>query len=114
MRSDPRMAAALERARTRADRAIVMACAWGWCSNEFDPVDGVILGGFGPVACPCENLPGWRSERPAGRAKPQVPVKATGRHGSRVQRSMKRHALPDWDIDDFAWLPPRTTAQELT
>lgn len=104
----PLYLAALERARARYARAVSVPCPWGWCSNDVDPLDGTVIGGFGPVECPCENLPGWRSERMAGRAKPQVPAKGRGRHGSRVQRSTARHALPDYDIDDFAWLAPRS------
>lgn len=114
LNSTPQGRAALERARARAERAIDMPCPWGWCINEYDPVDRVILGGFGPMACPCENLPGWRCEQPAGRAKPQAPVKARGRHGSRVQRSTVRHALPDYDIDDFQWLPVRPAASDAS
>lgn len=106
----PLYRAALERARARYERSMSVPCAWGWCSNDVDPLDGTVISGMGPVECPCENLPGWRSERMAGRAKPQMPVKARGRHGSRVQRSTKRHVLPNYDLDDFAWLAPRTTA----
>lgn len=109
LNSTPQGRAAIARARARAERSIATPCPWGWCINEYDPVDRMLLAGYGPVGCPCENLPGWRTARPAGRAKPQVPTKARGRHGSRVQRSTARHALPNYDLDDFAWLTPRTT-----
>lgn len=99
----------LAQARARLDRAVAVDCAWGWCSNDVDPLDGVILGGMGPVMCPCEKVPGGNSRYVAGRAKPQTPVKVAGRHGSRVQRSNRRHTLPYWGVD-FVWLPVLTRA----
>lgn len=110
MRDTPQMRALIEQERIRYERSVPVPCAWGWCTNDVDPVDGTVLSGFGPVECPCENLPGWRASRVAGRAKPQVPVKVRGRHGSRVQRSSSRHMLAEYDIDDFEWLSPRTVA----
>lgn len=107
LRDSPEIRRLLEEARVQLDRAVVVVCPWGWCSNDVDPVDGVILGGMGSPMCPCENLSGWNSQYVAGRAKPQVPVKAAGRHGSRVQRSTRRHTLPDWGAD-YVWLPVRT------
>lgn len=106
----PEGQAELARARARAERAVHVRCAWGWCLVEVDPLDGTAESFFGPVECPCENLPGWNASRMEQRPKPQVPVKGTGRHGSRVQRSTQRHALPDWGFDDFAWRKPRTAA----
>lgn len=108
-RDTPEIRRMLAEARAQLGRAVAVDCAWGWCSNDVDPFDGVILGGAGPVMCPCENLPGWKSQYVAGRPKPPVPVKAAGRHGSRVQRSARRHTLPDWGAD-FVWLPVLTRA----
>lgn len=111
-RDTPKMRALLEEARARLDRAVAVPCAWGWCTNDYDPVDRMIIGGVGPMECPCDNLSGWNAKRPEGRARPQAPVKARGRHGSRVQRSTARRDLPNYDIDDFAWLAPRTTNKD--
>lgn len=108
----PEGEAALAHARARAERAVHVRCAWGWCLVEVDPLDGTSESFFGPVDCPCEHLPGWRAARMEQRPKPQVPVKRRGRHGSRVQRSTHRHALPNYDIDDFAWLQPRPAPSE--
>lgn len=71
--------------------AIVTLCAWGYCTVETSSTTGKVIGGMGPVECPCDHLPGWKSQYAAGQPKPAVPVKARGRHGSRVQRSRRRH-----------------------
>lgn len=88
--TDPVMLQALADARARRDRAVTYTCAWGTCVAEFDPVERRITGGYGQAFCGCECLPGWRARHPEGRPKPSVPVKARGRHGSRVQRSRAR------------------------
>lgn len=92
---------------SRAQRSIEIACPWGNCSNSYDPLTREIWAGMGPVGCPCESLPGWRSPHPEGRPRPAVPAKPRGRHGSRVQRSRRRHRLPDMSgVEDWQWLPP--------
>lgn len=96
---DPRNAAALEEARKIIDREVETTCSFGSCIVCVDPVTNLIGGGFGPVGCPCENLPGGNAKHPEGRPMPAVPVKATGRHGSRVTRSQKRHELPPWLVE---------------
>lgn len=63
-------------------------CGWGTCSIWTE--GGKVAGGVGDPLCGCDNLPGWNSPYPAGTPKPQAPVKARGRHGSRVQRSTAR------------------------
>ena len=63
-------------------------CSWRTCTVYV--ADGEITGGMGDPLCGCDNLPGWKSPYPAGTPKPQAPVKARGRHGSRVQRSARR------------------------
>lgn len=91
---DPTFARHYRQASARAARAVQVPCAWGNCRHDVDPVNGTILGSVGPVGCPCDNLPGWRSARVAGQARPAVPAKPRGRHGSRIQRSRLRHTLP--------------------
>lgn len=73
-----------------------VSCPWGNCSIEVAVDNGKIWGSFGPVSCPCGDLPGWRAERVEEMGKPGVPVKVRGRHGSRVQRASRRHRLPAW------------------
>jgi hypothetical protein len=51
-------------------------------------------GGFGPITCPCDHTPGWRSEWIEGMGKPRPAVLPKGRHRSRVQRSISRHRIP--------------------
>lgn len=87
------------------ERAVPVLCLWGNCTHEVDPVTNRIVAGAGPVACPHDHLPGWRSRYLAGQSKPRVPVKATGRHGSRVQRSARRFRLPSYPNLVPEWLP---------
>ncbi|KQP62999.1 hypothetical protein [Nocardioides sp. Leaf285] len=95
---------------TQTDPFIVTRCAFGHCTNLVDPASGRIHSGFGPMACPCDHVPGWRSPYPAGQAKPHVPVKATGRHGSRRQRAARRtHRASDYG-DLFTYYPPVSRA----
>lgn len=102
---DPAFARHYNEAKARLDRAEPVLCAWRNCVHDVDPEDGKIIGGMGPIACPCDHLPGWKSDRVEGQARPAAPVKARGRHGSRVQRSRKRHTLGSW-MDAFGgWLP---------
>ena len=89
----------------RAHAAPAVRCAWGWCGHDVDPVTNRIEGGCGPVVCPCDHLPGWRSPYVAGQAKPSAPAKPIGRHGSRVRRSRRRHRLPDHLSAFGEWLP---------
>lgn len=63
-------------------------CGWRRC--ELQILDGQVIGGVGEILCGCDNLPGWNSLYPSGMPKPQAPVKARGRHGSRIQRSTAR------------------------
>lgn len=87
------------------DRALPVICAWGNCTHMVDPTTNRIVSGGGPVACPCDHLPGWRSRHPEGQSKPRVPAKATGRHGSRVHRSAHRFRLPSYPNLVPEWLP---------
>ncbi|KQO98392.1 hypothetical protein [Leifsonia sp. Leaf264] len=82
-------AAAKEQARARRRNGSHVTCAWGSCTVSLDE-QGKVTGGFGQPGCPCDNTPGWNSEWPAGMGKPSMPVKAVGRHGSRVQRARRR------------------------
>lgn len=91
----PEFAAAVEAELAELQAADRVMCAWGWCVQEVSSTTGKILGAVGPMACPCDLLPGWRSAYPAGLPKPPVPVKARGRHGSRRQRSVARRRLLD-------------------
>lgn len=86
-------------------------CPWGWCLLDLDAA-GRIVSGTGPVLCPCDHSPGWPANRIEQMGKPQARVKPRGRHGSRVQRSARRHRLdglgyaPDW-----TFLPPRSRSE---
>lgn len=86
----PAERAAIDAERRELDEALRVPCAWGLCTQEVSRATGKILGGMGPVGCPCDLLPGWRSKYPAGTPKPAAPVKARGRHGSRRQRAITR------------------------
>lgn len=72
-----------------------VTCHYGWCTHVLDE-RGRIDYGFGPVACPCDHVPGWKSRYPEGQSRPAVPARAKGRHGSRVQRSKRRHKTPSY------------------
>jgi hypothetical protein len=95
LRSDPNdPVARWARARAKAQyaRATRVRCGFGHCTVLWDPVAREDLGGFGPVGCPCESLPGAGKRFLDQRPKPRMAVKAVGRNGSRVQRSRRRHA----------------------
>lgn len=87
------------------DRALPVICAWGNCTHLVDPMTNRIVSGSGPVACPCDHLPGWRSRYPEGQSRPRVPAKRVGRHGSRVSRSAHRFRLPSYPNLVPEWLP---------
>lgn len=86
----PEIVKAIKEEHDIIDRSLAVSCAWGTCTHIYDPVEKYLHGGWGDALCGCENLPGWRSRHPDGLPKPSVPVKAKGRHGSRVQRSRAR------------------------
>lgn len=88
---DPVYAKAYREAEERLARSIPVPCYWRHCVDDFDPVERRIIGGFGAAGCPCDNLPGWNARHPEQKPKPAAAVKARGRHGSRVQRSRRRH-----------------------
>lgn len=99
---------ALDRARTRLDRSIRVPCHWGYCIHHVDPDTNTIHSGFGPMACPCDHSKGWRSPYVEGQARPHVPVKVKGRHGSRRQRAIHRQrTMPDYG-DTLTYLPGTT------
>lgn len=86
-------------------------CPWGWCVIYLDPA-GRIASGTGPMLCPCDHSPGWSANRVEQMGKPRVPVKARGRHGSRVQRSARRHRLDCLGYArDWTFLPPRSRSE---
>lgn len=86
----PEIRRIIKEEQTIMDRSIDVTCAWGTCNHIYDPVAKHLVGGWGDVFCGCENLPGWRARHPEGLPKPSVPIKAKGRHGSRIQRSRRR------------------------
>ena len=88
------MEARVARARREMDGAVEVPCAWGYCVHWV--YNGRIVGGAGPVLCPCDHLPGWRSNRVQGQAKPRVRAKAAGPRRDRIERSIRRHELPSW------------------
>lgn len=102
MLDDPACAAAYAKAKAELDAAIQVACPWSACVHDVSATTGKILGGMGPVACPCDLLPGSRSRRVDGLPKPSVPVKNRGRHGSRRQRSVARRAEATAFLGDLA------------
>jgi len=71
-------------------------CSYGNCTVEVSRLTGKILGSYGPVSCPCDLTPGWKAERLEQMGKPHVPAKAAGRHKGRIERSRRRHQLPEW------------------
>lgn len=94
------------------ERAVNDVCAWGWCTEQVDPVTNKIVCGWGPTACPHDHLPGWRSSYLDGQSKPPVPVKVAGRHGARVQRSRRRFVLPSYPGLVDEWLPARSRGED--
>lgn len=75
---------------TYTDDVDMVLCPWGQCTFWVYKGTRKVDGGCGPVGCPCDLLPGWNSPTVDGFSKPRMPVKARGRHGSRVQRSKRR------------------------
>lgn len=69
-------------------------CPYGNCGACL--VNGLIDTAVGPIGCPCDLTPGWKSKRLDGMGKPHPPVLPKGRHRSRVIRARKRHELPEW------------------
>lgn len=94
------------------DRSEPVRCGWGNCTHQVDPVSNRIVSGGGPVACPCDHLPGWRSRYPEGQSKPSVPAKAVGRHGSRVHRATARNRLPSYPHLVPEWLPATSRGEK--
>lgn len=74
------------------DWSIGVRCPWGNCTIDLCGQCGAQAGGVGPMGCLCDLTKGWRAKRVDNMGKPSVPVKAKGRHGSRVQRSRHRKA----------------------
>ena len=70
-------------------------CHYKNCSIQICLDCGKIGGGIGPVGCPCDNTPGWRSEYFEGTGRPRVPALTRGRHGGKVARSIVRHKLAE-------------------
>lgn len=86
----------MEEAHARLAREVQVACQYGNCTQFVDSLTGRITGGIGPMGCPCDLTPGWRSARIQGMGKPHPPVLPKGRHAGRVIRARRRHALPGW------------------
>lgn len=86
-------------------------CNYGNCFVEACALDDTILASFGPVECPCDHFPGWKAYRLAEMSRPHPPIKAVGRHGSRVQRSRRRHTFNPRTLEIFASL--RASTQDL-
>lgn len=57
---------------------------------HYHPADALIVLRLMSEAHAIESMLSRPSANPAGTPKPQAPVKARGRHGSRVQRSTRR------------------------
>ena len=66
-------------------------CPYGLCSVGICHIDRRIWGSFGPIDCPCDHTPGWKSSLLEGMGKPRPAVLAKGRHRSRIERSIRRH-----------------------
>lgn len=81
-------------------------CNYGNCVT-FAYFDGYSISSFGPVGCPCDNTPGWNRAYLESRGKPHMPMKAKGRHGSRIERGRRRHKdvkgiMMRWMVDENA------------
>lgn len=108
--ADPELVAAVSQARELVSRLFEIACHWGNCVVWVDPYDNTTQGGFGPVDCPCEHLPGRHARHLEGTGRPAVPALPRGRHGSRVQRSRRRHHLPPGIPGILEWVPASSRA----
>ena len=86
----PEFRAAYADAEARSARQVDRRCPFGNCATFIDPLDGKITGGFGPVGCGCDTLPGWRSPYYDGLPKPGWSAKPVGRHGGRVAASRRK------------------------
>jgi len=51
--------AEMAEARARFARAVERPCSEGNCVESYDPQTCEVIGGWGPVGCPCES-PRWR------------------------------------------------------
>lgn len=71
-------------------------CPYGHCSIQICLDCGKVGGGVGPLGCPCDLTPGWKSKWYDGMGKPRTPVLPKGRNRDRVTRSIQRHKLPEW------------------
>lgn len=50
---DPVQSAANHLVSERYDRAISRPCAYGNCTEQYDPKTRTVLGSLGPAVCPC-------------------------------------------------------------
>lgn len=90
------------RIKARTAREIRYVCGWRTCANYYDPVDKTTWG-VGRIGCPCDNLPGWHARHPLMLPLPAWPGKARGRHGSRIQRTARRHRRVSRDGTTMRW-----------
>lgn len=75
--------------REKIKLAVQTPCSFGCCMDLITP-DRQIIGGWGPIGCPCGSGSGGKSSHPEQRARPRVSVLPRGRNGGRIQRSIKR------------------------
>lgn len=74
----------------------VTTCHYGHCRVQLCPRDLLVVSVVGPYDCPCNWTPGRLAPHLDQQSRPHPPIKAVGRHGSRVQRAQHRHRPPAW------------------
>lgn len=68
------------------DTNLRVLCPYGRCSVDVCADCTRIMGGMGPLGCPCDLTRGWNRKYVASMGKPHPPVKAKGRHYDRIRR----------------------------
>lgn len=65
-------------------------CNWGNCTDLVD-AKGRIVGGFGPIWCPCDLTKDWHKEYHAQRSRPRPAVLPKGRRNRKKTRRSKSY-----------------------
>jgi len=81
----------MEASRDFHDQQDFVVCSWGWCVTEVCTICHKVTGGYGIAACPHDLMHGWRSPYVEGMPKVHPPIKAKGRHRTRITRSKEVH-----------------------
>lgn len=86
--SGPEFDAEMEKAMQRRAELRQVRCNYGNCVNDVDP-NGRIVGGMGPVMCPCDMTRGWNRKYPDQQGKPHPPIKSRSPKVLRRRREAK-------------------------